>query len=283
MSKIALACDSAADIPQELIDKYHIHLVSLSVIFGEEAYKEGVEIGIQDFYKKVRETENLPTTSQPAIGDFVTLYEKLRDEGYDDVMMITMSSGISGTNQTAHTAAGMVEGINIHIFDSEIASFPEGLYVIEAGQMISEGKSVDEILERLKAMSSRGLRAYFMVDDLNHLHRGGRLSGAQAFIGSLLKMKPILIFSDNSIIPIEKIRTKKKAIQRIKDIFVEDYNPEKPLRVTAISANRDEEAKELAEWVKQSFENVEVDTGFIGPTIGTHVGEGTLALVWYEK
>ena len=283
MAKIALACDSAADIPQDLINKFNIHRVHLRVMFGEEEFKEGADLSVDEFYKKVREVEEFPKTSQPPIGEMVELYEKLASEGYDDVILITLAAGISGTNQTAHTAAGMVEGINVHVFDSKIASFAEGFFVVEAGEMIAEGKSVDEILERLNSMSDQGIKAYFMVDDLNHLHRGGRLSGAQAFVGSLLKMKPILIFENSSIHPIEKIRTKKKAVQRLKDIFAEKYDPNKPVCLTVLHANRQEDALELQNWVKENYPNVEVRTNFIGPSIGTHVGEGTLAFVWYER
>lgn len=283
MAKIALVTDSVSYLPREAIEKYNVHIVPLSVIFGDEVYKEGIDLDASAFYEKVRTAEVLPTTSQPAIGEFISLYEKLADEGYEDAIVITISASLSGTHQTAATASQAVEGIRIHLFDSQIAALPEGYYVLEAGRLIEEGRTVDEIVRHLEAMRERGVKAYFMVDDLNHLHRGGRLTGAQALIGSLLKMKPILTFKDTKLVPFEKVRTKRRALERIKELFEADAATGQPIRASVITANRREEAEPLAEEIRQKYPNVEVDTSDIGPVVGTHVGEGTMAITWYVK
>ncbi|GGE36110.1 protein DegV [Pullulanibacillus camelliae] len=283
MAKIALACDSAADIPKEAVAAHNIHVLPLTVIFGEEALKEGVDISVEAFYERVQAEETLPTTSQPPLGEFVALYEQLAEEGYEDVIFVTLAATISGTNQTAQTAATMVDGIRVHVFDSQIATYPEGFYVLEAAQMIEQGQDVPAILERLESIRTRGIEAYFMVDDLNHLHRGGRLTGAQAFIGSLLRMKPLLSFENSGIHPKEKIRTKKKAIQRLKEIFAEKYTKDKPIRMAALHAHSPEDAEAFKAWVNDVYPEVDIITTSIGPVIGTHVGTGTVAIVWYEK
>jgi len=283
MSKIALVSDSCSYLPKDIIEKYNVHIVPLSVIFGEETYKEDIELSAEAFYEKVRNSSVLPTTTQPPLGEFVACYENLAKEGYEDIIVVTLSSSVSGTYQTAVTAGNMVDGVRIHVFDSEIAAFAEGFYVIEAGQMIEEGRSVDEVLDRLKEMRSRGVKAYLMVDDLGHLHRGGRLTGAQAFIGSLLKMKPVLSFLNKKITPVEKIRTKKKALQRLKEHMAEDAKSGAPVRASVITAMAQEDGEALAAEIRREFPNVEVDTSYLGAVIGTHVGEGTVGLAWYVK
>jgi DegV family protein with EDD domain len=283
MTKMALVTDSPSYLSDEIIEKYHVHIVPLSVIFDGEVYKEGIELSAEAFYEKVRSGEALPTTSQPPLGEYVTLFEKLAEEGYEDIIVVSLSSSVSGTYQTAVTASKMVEGVRVHVFDTEIVALAEGYYVIEAGQMIEEGKSVEEILARFNEMRDRVVKAYLMVDDLGHLHRGGRLTGAQAFIGSLLKMKPLLSFLKGKIVPMEKIRTKKKALQRLKELLAEDANSGAPIRASVITALRQEDAETLAEEIRNEFPNVEIDTGFLGAVVGTHVGEGTIGLTWYVK
>lgn len=150
---------------------------------------------------------DLPTTSQPAIGKFVELFEEL-SKNYDEVISVHLSSGISGTYQGAITAGDMVEGIEVFAFDTEISCMVQGFYAIEAAKLVQQGKTAAEIipiLDELKQTSN----AYFMVDDLSNLQRGGRLSSAQAIIGSLLQVKPLLHFKDKIIVPFEKSAQKK--------------------------------------------------------------------------
>lgn len=206
--KTAVVTDSTAYIPKDLRDRYNIYMIPLNVIFGETSYREEIDMSWKDYYKEVKAHENLPTTSQPAYGELISLYEKL-GETYDAVISIHLSSGISGTFNSAVSARGMLEGIKVYPFDSEISCTAQGFYAIEAAEMAEKGAAPEEIIRHLDHMKI-SMRAYFMVDDLSHLQRGGRLSGAQAFVGSLLKVKPILHFENKLIVPYEKIRTRKK-------------------------------------------------------------------------
>jgi len=278
--KTAVVTDSTAYIPKELRDKLNIHMIPLSVNFGNETYKEEIEIQADEFYEEVK-TKDLPTTSQPAIGEFVTLFEKLAKD-YASVISIHLSSGISGTFQGSVSAGAMVEGINVYAFDSEISCMVQGFYAIEAAEMANAGKGHEEILARLTEMKE-SVRAYFMVDDLSHLQRGGRLSSAQAIIGSLLQVKPLLHFENKLIVPFEKIRTRKKAMKRIVDLLEEDVKSGDAYKAVIIHAKREDEANEWKAELEAKFPNVEFMLSYFGPVIGTHLGEGSMGLGWVKK
>ncbi|MGG3520774.1 DegV family protein [Bacillus pseudomycoides] len=279
--RTAIVTDSTAYIPKHIREELNIHMIPLNVIFGTNSYQEEAEITADDFYVKVREHEELPKTSQPAIGKFVELFEELAKE-YDAVICIHLSSGISGTYQTATTAGQMVEGINVYTYDSEISCEVQGFYVREGARMVSEGKAPEEILARFDEMKQT-IDAYFVVDDLHHLQRGGRLNSAQAFIGSLLQVKPVLYFRDKVIIPFEKIRTRKKALKRIVEIFDEHASKGMPMEAVIIHANREEEAKEWQQELEEKYPQVTIRISYFGAVIGTHLGEGSLGLGWYTK
>jgi DegV family protein with EDD domain len=280
MMKTAILTDSTAYIPQDIREKLHIHMIPLSVVFGNESYREEIDLHADEFYEEVKRHSELPTTSQPPIGLFVETFEKLSKE-YDAVISIHLSSGISGTYQGAVSAGSMVEGIKVYPYDSEISCMVQGFYAIEAATMALDGKSPEEIIARLDEMK-KSVRAYFMVDDLSHLQRGGRLSGAQAFIGSLLQVKPLLHFVDKVIVPFEKIRTRKKAVKRIEELFAEDARTGVPMKAVVIHANRPKEAEAWKKELAEAYPHVEFMISYFGPVIGTHLGEGALGLGWYK-
>ncbi|WP_158736824.1 DegV family protein [Alteribacillus sp. YIM 98480] len=278
MAKIAIVTDSTAYLPPEVTEKENITLVPLSVVFGNEAYEEETELSAADFYDKLKKTEELPTTSQPPLGKFVETFEKL-SEDHEAIITIHLSSSISGTYQTALTAGEQVEGVEVYGFDSEISCMPQGYYVMEAARMARDGETVDTILDRLEDMK-QSTRAYFMVDNLNHLHRGGRLTGAQALVGSLLQIKPILHFENKQIVPFEKVRTEKKALNRVFELFDEDAKKETSIRATVIHANRQDKAEAIKKQLSEKYPHAEIDVSYFGAVIGTHLGEGSLGIGW---
>ncbi len=278
--KTAVVTDSTAYIPKELREKFNIHMIPLNVIFGNEVYQEEVDISAAQFYQEVKEKE-LPTTSQPPIGQIVELFERLSKD-YDAVISIHLSSGISGTFAGAVTASTMVEGMKLYPFDSEISCMPQGLYAIEAAKMALAGEDAEAIMSRLAELK-KTTRAYFMVDDLSHLQRGGRLSSAQAFIGSLLQVKPLLHFENKVIVPFEKVRTRKKALKRIVDLLGEDAASGQSYQAAIIHANREEEALEWKTELEVLYPNVEFSISYFGAVIGTHLGEGAMGMGWMKK
>ncbi|MFB4165206.1 DegV family protein [Alteribacillus sp. JSM 102045] len=278
MANIAIVTDSTAYLPPDVTANENITIVPLSVVFGNEAYEEEVELSTVEFYNKLKQSEDLPTTSQPALGKFVETYERLA-QNHEAIITIHLASGISGTYQTALTAGEQVEGVEVYGFDSEISCMPQGYFVIEAARMARDGETVDTILDRLKEMK-KSMDAYFVVDNLNHLHRGGRLNGAQALIGSLLQIKPILTFENQQIVPFEKVRTEKKALNRVFELFDEAAKNDTPIRATVIHANRRDKAEEIQQKLSEKYPNAVVDISCFGPVIGTHLGEGSLGVGW---
>lgn len=277
--KIAVVTDSTAYIPQDLLEKYNIYTISLSVNFGDESYKEDGEITIEQFYENIKTTGVLPTTSQPAIGEFIQLFKQLEDAGYDAIISVHLSSKFSGTYEAAVSAGKMMEKIKVYAYDSELSTMPQGFYALRAAEMANAGENVTAILQELDSMKEK-TRAYFMVDDLSHLQRGGRLNHAQALIGSLLSIKPILHIVDGRIVPFEKIRTRKKAINRIMSMLEEDATNKKIKWVVFIHANDEQAALKLRERFTDKFPEIETIMSFFGPVIGTHVGEGALGVAW---
>ncbi|WP_339289093.1 DegV family protein [Ureibacillus sp. FSL K6-0786] len=275
---IAVVTDSTAYLSPEEREKYNIYMIPLSVTLEDGVFEEEVEIHAKEFNDKVREAKVFPKTTQPPIGKFMELFETLSKD-YDEVICIHLSSGISGTFQSALQAGNIIEGIKVHGFDSEISCAPQGYYAVQAAKMAKEGKTSDEILEKLEEIKSR-MRAYFIVDDLSHLQRGGRLSSAAAIVGGLLQIKPVLHFENKVIVPFEKIRTKKKALSRVEELLSQDAAKYDRIHAMVIHANREQEALEWMAKMQEKFPNVEFHLSYFGPVIGTHLGEGSLGLGW---
>ncbi|MFC0525404.1 DegV family protein [Pontibacillus salicampi] len=279
--KTAILTDSTAYLSKEAREQLNIHMVPLSVTIGNETYREEIDLSADDFFDMVRGAEELPKTSQPSIGYITEKLEELAQD-YDAVVAIHLSSGISGTYQSTVSAGDMVEELDVHVFDSEISCMAQGFYVLEAADMANNGATAEQIMERLHQMKHT-VQAYFMVDDLTHLQRGGRLSGTQAFVGSLLQVKPVLHFLDTKIVPFEKIRTRKKALKRVKGLFEEEAQEGDPMRATIIHANREMDAQEIVTELQSKYPNVEFIVSYFGPVIGTHLGEGAIGIGWYKQ
>ncbi|MBB6450377.1 DegV family protein with EDD domain [Geomicrobium halophilum] len=280
MSNIAIVTDSTAYLEKETLEEYGITVIPLSVVFGQETIQE-TELTPEQFYEKMREHQELPSTSQPSPGEFIELYEEL-EKTHESVISFHLSSGISGTHQTALSASRSVENTYVYPFDSEISCAAQGFYAVEAAKLARKGKSVDEIFEQLTGIRET-LSAYFIVDDLNHLYRGGRMSGAQKFLGSALQIKPILYFKDKVIVPFEKVRTHKRALRRVVELLEQDALDGSSIRATVIHANIPDQAEEIRDTLAEKFKNVDIDIGVFGPVIGTHLGEKALGITWYKQ
>ncbi|TSI07335.1 DegV family protein [Lysinibacillus sp. BW-2-10] len=278
---IAVVTDSTAYLTPEERARYNIRMIPLSVNLEDGSYEEEVEITTSEFYNKVRNSKQFPKTTQPPVGKFVALFEELAKD-YDEVICIHLSSGISGTYQGAVQAGQMVDAITVHTFDSEISCAPQGYYVIKAAEMAEQGASAEEIFSTLEEMKQSN-QAFFVVDDLAHLQRGGRLSAAAALVGGLLQVKPILCFENKVIVPAEKIRTKKKALRRVEELLAKDAAQYDRIQATVIHANCEEEGREWMNQLAETYPNVEFDLSYFGPVIGTHLGEGSIGLSWVEK
>lgn len=278
---IAIVTDSTAYISEEVRQEHNIYMLPLLVQIGNESYREEIDLTAEEFYSKVKQSSSFPTSSQPVIGEVYELFDQLARE-YDAIISIHLSSGISGTFQSVSALAEDFPTCSIHTFDSESSCYVQARYVLEAARLAEKGIEPDQIMERLYDLRERS-KAYFLVDDLMNLQKGGRLSGGAALVGSLMKIKPILHFSDKKITVFEKIRTKKKALGRIGDLLGEDVqNVSYPLIATVIHANAEAEGKAWMEELKSTYPNVRFQLSYFGPVIGTHLGEDALGLTWTE-
>ena len=279
--KTAVVTDSTAYLTPEERTRYNIRMVPLSVNLEDGTYEEEVTITASEFYDKVRSAKVFPKTTQPPVGKFVELFEELAKD-YDEIVTIHLSSGISGTYQGAVQAGDMVDNIEVYAFASEIACGPLGMFAIEAAKMAEQGASAKEIIAKLEELKAT-MRAYFIVDDLAHLQRGGRLSAAAALIGGLLQVKPILHFVDTKIVPFEKIRTRKKAKRRVEELLKESTKQHERLQAVIIHANCEEEGRAWLAQLQQDFPTVDFKFSYFGPVIATHLGEGAIAMGWMKK
>ncbi len=278
--KIAVVADSTSYLPDALKDKYDIRTIPLSVVIGDASYKEDEEITPDEFFEKIRDLDTLPRTSQPSIGDYILLLETLRREGFTDVISIHLSSRISGTYQNAIAAGQSVQGIEVHAVDSEVACYVQGFLALYAAQH-KDDMELEALLDELDEMKrKKNTNAYFIVDTLTNLQKGGRLTNAQAMIGSLLKVKPILEFQDAQIVPYEKIRTKKKAMKKVEEVFGQEMarHRGKPVTAVVIHSNAEAEAESWMASLQEAHPDITFRLSYFGPVIGTHLGEGALGL-----
>lgn len=277
--RIAIVTDSTAYLTDEQCEMNAIYRLPLSVIMENEVIEE-TKINDTDFFERVKTMDALPTSSQPASGQSIALFNEL-SKNYDAVISIHLSSELSGTFNSIANLSAIYEGLEIYPYDSGMSCSAQGYFVLEAARMAKEGADVESIFQKFEKMQTT-LQAYFVVNDLHHLVRGGRLSNGSAMIGSLLKIKPILHFEDKKITVFEKIRTKKKALKRIEEILGKDVAKGYPIVSTIIHANAEQEAVEWMEKLKQLYPSVRYELSYFGPVIGTHLGEGALGMTWIE-
>lgn len=280
MGKIAFVTDSTAYLTQQQIEENNITVVPLSVIFGDKAYREGVELSAAQFYSMLSTEKAFPTTSQPPIGEFAKAFEELQKD-HDTILCLMLSQKLSGTYSSAYSAAKMVGG-DIHVVDSGIASYGIAGPLLDGIQLAKQGASVQDILDLWQKELS-ATKAYFLVDTLEQLHRGGRIGGAAAVFGALLQIKPILTIDDGQIALYEKVRTHKRALERILSEFDKDASTGQPLQLGIVHAVREADAIKLRDELLSKYSNVHADIAELGPVIGTHSGPGLLALVYYPR
>jgi DegV family protein with EDD domain len=257
------------------VQKYDVHIVSLKVIVGDQTYDEEGGITKAEFFKLLSDIATTPTTSQPAAGEFMELYEQLLGDE-DEIISVHISSGVSGTVPNALAAAREVAPGRIHVIDSRTTAVGLMIMVIAAGEAIAAGKRCPEILSMLDRMVDESC-IYFSVDTLEYLHKGGRIGAASRFLGTLLNIKPVLYLNEGVIQPLDKVRTTKKARGRILD-EVEQVVGQRPAYVAVAHIQAEEAAQELAERARERLNCASLHISEIGPAVGTHVGPGTLGL-----
>lgn len=278
MPKVAIVIDSTADIPNEWIEKHDLSVVPLYVIWSGEQLRDNVDIQPGEFYDRLEVAKEVPSTSQPTPGDFKEVYEKLSQQGHD-ILSIHISSKLSGTVNSAQQAKAMLPDANIEIIDSLSTSMDTGWQVYAALKTAARGASLAEckaIAEQARDNSG----VLFMVDTLEFLHRGGRIGGAQRFIGTALNFKPILEVREGAIEGVERVRTKRKATQRLMDLVEGSIGGREPVYLAAMHAKAPQEAEKLLEEMSARVKPIETTLTDVSPVIGTHAGPGLVALAY---
>jgi hypothetical protein len=275
---IRIVTDSTCDLPAELAAFYDIEVVPLKVSFGEDTYLDGVDLDNQAFYRKLKESTQLPRTSQPSPGDLLTRYHEMFDRGdCQQILSIHVSSKLSGTYNSAVTAAREF-GRDVIVFDSSSVSLGMGLLTIAASEMARNGDSINKITERLEALKKeQGL--FFTLGSLDYLIKGGRVGKARGFVGKLLGLRPILTLRDGEIHPVAKVRGEENIIDKIISLLPPDGHG---IRWAVAHAECPAQGAAMSKILRERYNSDEILAGEIGPTVGTHAGPGTWG-VFYMK
>ena len=278
-NKVAIVSDSTGCLTDEMLREHNIFTSHLMIVFGTESYQEFKELSPSKFLELMNAQEELPSTSQPAIGLTVELYEGILAQGYDEIIHITISSGLSGTYQSALNAADIAGPGKIHVVDSKTVIFPQGALAIAAAKLANEGKSVAEILARLEEIQESS-EMIASVKSLDNLKKGGRLSNLEAYFGSLLQVKPIITMTEaGKLEAIEKVRTFKKALAHLVETAKEaalDVSYE----IAVIHMENPEDAKEVEQALREIYPNHVIHVLPLSLVVSVHVGEGTIGVTW---
>jgi DegV family protein with EDD domain len=279
---IRVVTDSACDLPVEAYQEHDITVVPINIQFGTETYEDGITIDRQTFFQKIEELGVLPTTSQPSAGQFEQYYSRLAARGVTDIISIHVTAKLSGTCQSAELARQMVaDRVRVHVLDSACGSTGQGFMALEAARMAEAGHRVDDILARVETIRSR-ISLVLTLKDLRYAQMSGRVGKLQGSLASLLNIKPIVILEDGLIDVSEKVRTQRKAIDRMIEIVAEQVGTSAPVNLASIHAESPEEGRQLLERAKGIFDCRETFVSNLTTTLVVHFGPGTLGLVAYR-
>lgn len=280
MGKVAIVIDSTAHIPKEYIARYNLTVVPQVLIWGQETFEDGVNIQPDEFYRRLATAKVMPTTSQVSVPNMQKAFSTLLDQGYD-VLGIFVSSKLSGTFQSAvQTRDALPKGREkIEIVDSLSTAMAMGFQALAAARAAADGASLADC-KALAEESRAHTGVYFVVDTLEFLHRGGRIGGAQRLLGTALNLKPILAVHDGKVEPVERIRTKRKAMDRLVEIIVEQCHGKVPVRLATLHANAHADAQEVLDNASKTLNVTEEIFTEVSPVVGAHTGPGTVGLAY---
>jgi DegV family protein with EDD domain len=272
--KVAIVTDSTADLTPEMTEELGVTIVPLQVIFGDEAYREGVDITTEDFYERLVRSRQLPTTSAPSVGDFQEVYERLLEE-VDSIVSIHIGAKLSATVQAAQTARqSLAKPERVEVVDSQATSLAMGFAIMEAVEADLAGAKLAEVKATAESVVQR-THVLFMLDTLEYLRRGGRIGRARAYLGALLSVKPILTLREGEVYPEERVRTRTRGLERIIQSAIRHQNVK---RAAVGHSTTADEAESIRERLAMAFPNVKVHLVRFGPVLGTHAGPGIVGV-----
>lgn len=272
---VKLVTDSGANLPPALARQLDVTVVPLSVIFGEDSYREGVEITDEQFYSLLRNSPELPRTSQPSPHDFADVYRRLLDAGHE-VLCITLSKDLSGTYNSAVQGAAMFENAPITVVDSRFVSAGQALLVIAAARALELGATRQQAAAFVEALIPQ-VMLLFTLDTLEYLRRGGRIGGASALLGTMLRIKPVLQITDGHVEPFDRVRRRQRALERMAEAARDRFG-DQPVWVGLAHAEAEEDFRMLRDLVTGQLNVDYLLETKVGPVVGTHGGPGVVGM-----
>jgi DegV family protein with EDD domain len=277
----AVVLDSTADWPDAPKRFPNFRVVPLYVRFGDESYRDYVEIGADEFYARLQTAPELPTTSQPTPGDFLAVYEELGQ--YERILSLQISSTLSGTVASAETAAGLLGGDRVRVIDTRTASASIALIAIGIQERLERG-TTDEEIDAFVARYQAEHHLLFTVNTLEYLAKGGRIGRAAALAGNLLNVKPILTIHDGEVVPLKRVRGNAKAFAAFRELFVSTTTDSPNLRVGIAHAAAPERLQALRDLVEHERPHAKIEIATtLGAVVGTHAGPGTVGFFWFQE
>lgn len=277
MAKVAWVTDSTAFLNDDLKNHPDLYQIPMTIIMDGKEYTDGVDLTSEELYARLKTLETPPKTSQPAIGAFQDLYEKLK-ENYDYIIAVLVSAKLSGTVSSSEQASQLVD-IQVYSVDSKILSYPLTRMILKGMEWTESGMEVEEVIKKLEMLRDTG-ETYVLIGSLEQLHRSGRMSGVQFFLGSMLNVKPIISVHDGELSVREKARSEKKAKDKIVKLL-RSAHEKKPLKeVFILYGLHPAEAEEWKEELQEEFPYIKFGCYSLGATIGVHAGENTLGISW---
>ena len=275
--KIAILVDSGADIPKNLLEKYNIYVLPLKVIYKDKEYSDGVDITPQEMYKRL-ETE-IPTTSLPSGGEINAMFDKIKSDGYEKLLVVTISSGLSGTYNYISLLASQYDGLDIFVLDTKNIGIATGFNAIQAGEYIKEEMDWNTLTRTVTNNVSKS-KIFFTLDTLEYLHKGGRIGLVTSVLGSALNIRPIISCNDNGIYyTVEKVIGRKRSIKKLINLTLNFVKDSDKYNVSIIHGNAEKEAMEIKSELMSKLPHCNIYTeGQISPALGVHTGPGALGI-----
>ena len=270
----AVVTDSTADLPDEWRDRYHIAIVPLKVLFGTETFRDRVDMTDEQFFSRLAASSALPTTSAPSPGEFAEVYERLARD-HDGCISIHIGEQLSATAEAARVGASSVEGFPVHVIDSQTVSMPIAFLC----RVAAECATLEEAKTAVESRVPKA-RVLALLDTLRYVEMGGRVSRAQAMIGTMLDLKPLLLVADKEIKSVDRVRTRSRAMGRM----VEFFRGELPVETVGVMhAQAPDEAEQIASQLRREMPGMDITIGQIGCVLGTHTGPRALGLTYLKR
>lgn len=278
MKKVVVMTDSSAYLPQQYVDDLGIVVLPLTLNWDGVNYRDGVDILPDEFYTRLAKSSTLPITSQTTVHDYSTAFQRLLDEG-NAVLALPISSGISGSYQSAMQAKALFKDAPLEVIDTRLVSMALSFQVLAVARASRDGASLEEC-KRIALQAYDHIGVYFVVDTLKYLHAGGRIGGAKRLLGTTLDIKPILEIRDGKIEAVKSVRSIGKALDAMVQLVETDIDGRKPVRISVFHALAEDKAQALLDFTAKKFNAEEAILSYVSPVVGSHVGPGTISIAY---